>query len=128
MGPCSERNLTMASTSAGLMPGSSSNSWGLARLTLTRLVIRTSGLSSEHHKPAVDSPGALPRVPLDEPLGQQDEAENLRPFRNNIPHDLPPLGLRVHRSVQGNPADSRDDEKNAKRVIAQPLPHRTQEV
>ena len=39
MGPCSERNLTIAATCVGSRPGNSSNSCALARLTLTLVVI-----------------------------------------------------------------------------------------
>jgi len=67
-------------------------------------------------------------VSFDQPFRQQYETENLRPFRDNVSDDLPPFGLGVHRSIERNPADSRDDEEHAKRVVAQSLPDGAQAV
>src|SRR4029450_7402997 len=74
------------------------------------------------------SPTALLRVALDQPFRQQYEAENLRPFRNNVADDLAPFGLRVHPSIKRNPSDPRNDKKNAKRMVAQSLPDVNPEI
>ena len=72
------------------------------------------------------SPGAFLGVRLDEPLRHQDEPKNLCPFRDDVAHDLSPLGLGVHPPIEGDPREPRDQQKDAQGVIAQPLPHRSQ--
>src|SRR5258706_9395929 len=61
---------------------------------------------------------------LYQPLGHEDEAENLGPLRNNVAYDLSPLAPRIHSPECYDPADSREHEENCQRMLAQEFHYR----
>ena len=64
-------------------------------------------------------PFTLLRMPLDQPLRQHHQHEDLRPLRENVPRYLTPLRFRIHPHVHPQPSQSRDKQKNAERVLPQ---------
>jgi hypothetical protein len=59
------------------------------------------------------------RVFLHEMLGENYQAENLRPFRDDVAHHLAPFSVRIHLDERDYPSDPSDDQKNAKSMIAE---------
>ena len=62
---------------------------------------------------------ALFRVPLDEALGEEHEAEDLAPFGDDIANDLSPLSLRIGSNEQPDPDRSGQKQKNTQRMVSE---------
>jgi len=67
-------------------------------------------------------------VLLHQLFSQQHKPEDLSPLGNDVAHDLSPFGLRIHRNVQGHPADTREQKEDTKGMVAQQLENRAQKT
>src|SRR6266550_6817243 len=56
-----------------------------------------------------------------QPLGHQDESENLRPLRNNVADNLSPPAARIHRPECHHPANACNKKEHGERVLTQQL-------
>ena len=65
---------------------------------------------------------AFLRFFLDEFFGEQDQAEDLCPFGDDVADDLAPLGFGIDVSVESDPSDAGNEEKNRKGMIHQGRP------
>src|ERR1700733_7933448 len=59
------------------------------------------------------------RPNLDQPLGHQDEAENLRPLGDDVADDLTPAAGWIHGFEGQHPACSRNQKNERERMLAQ---------
>lgn len=55
---------------------------------------------------------ALLRVPLNQYLRHQDQAQNLRPLRNNVADHLTPFAFRIERRIEECPAEPGEQEED----------------